>query len=221
MNSSDSEGSTSAASTGLASKDHLRQPMEIEPGCNEGMLDRAIHKTQDAYHHVQAKTKLELQTADQTLKQVKGASVAGIDLQLKKLKRFIGNKHEAAKHGFAVDNEYIHTGYRINHNSSSRAFKSIVSCHNETVNVWSHLCGSFFYVLVLAALYLVVAPMQMQTSLLLEMQYKLTFLNRTNCTQTMFVDQSDLSCFLAGKIRQFELNVESVQTASELAKLSN
>ena len=56
-----------------------------------------------------------------------------------KLKAFIGHIKKAPH--FIVDNEYIQRGYRINFNSKRRICKSLFMCHNETVNVWSHLIG--------------------------------------------------------------------------------
>eukprot|EP00347_Sterkiella_histriomuscorum_P020952 403335825 len=56
-----------------------------------------------------------------------------------KLKAFIGHIKKAPN--FIVDNEYIQRGYRINFNSKKRICKSLFMCHNETVNVWSHLIG--------------------------------------------------------------------------------
>ena len=43
------------------------------------------------------------------------------------------------------DNEYILTGYRVNYKDHSDAIKSIVQCHNETFNVWSHLIGALSF----------------------------------------------------------------------------
>jgi len=57
---------------------------------------------------------------------------------------FIGHKDEAPE--FLQDNEYIVTGYRINHSSFCVALKSLFTCHNESVNVWSHLIGSLVFI---------------------------------------------------------------------------
>jgi adiponectin receptor len=63
---------------------------------------------------------------------------------LQKLKgSFIGSQTEAAN--FMQDNEFIKQGYRIDHNSCWQASKSLCTCHNETVNVWSHLVGSIVF----------------------------------------------------------------------------
>lgn len=57
----------------------------------------------------------------------------------KQFKAFIGHVKKAPH--FLIDNEYIKRGYRINFNSKKRICKSLFMCHNETVNVWSHLIG--------------------------------------------------------------------------------
>lgn len=76
---------------------------------------------------------------------------------LKKAKRsFIGNQEDAASH--VVDNEFIRSGYRINHHSCCRSFKSLFTCHNETVNVWSHLLGAIFFLILLMGLIVWVVP---------------------------------------------------------------
>jgi predicted membrane channel-forming protein YqfA (hemolysin III family) len=56
---------------------------------------------------------------------------------------FIGDSTEAAN--FMQDNEFIKQGYRIDHNSCWQASKSLCTCHNETVNVWTHLAGALVF----------------------------------------------------------------------------
>ena len=43
-------------------------------------------------------------------------------------------------------NESIKTGYRLNCNTLSKAFKSLFILHNESVNIWTHLLGSLFFI---------------------------------------------------------------------------
>lgn len=52
----------------------------------------------------------------------------------------IGRYEEAPD--YLKDNEYIKTGYLLNINSVSKVFRSLFKCHNETMNVWSHLLGT-------------------------------------------------------------------------------
>ena len=57
---------------------------------------------------------------------------------------FIGEIAEAPLH--LVDNEFIRRGYRIGYTKSVKSiFKSLFELHNESVNVWSHLFGMFFF----------------------------------------------------------------------------
>jgi hypothetical protein len=56
------------------------------------------------------------------------------------------------------DNEYILTGYRINFNTIGKSLKSLFMLHNESVNVWSHLIGAFFFVFLILNTYLYLAP---------------------------------------------------------------
>jgi adiponectin receptor len=72
-----------------------------------------------------------------------------------KIKHYIGPVHEAPDH--TLDNEYILKGYRVNFETCCAVNKSICMCHNETVNVWSHLLGA------LTTLYFIVATVYMGT----------------------------------------------------------
>lgn len=47
---------------------------------------------------------------------------------------------------YLKDNEYIKHGYRINFNSARKVVKSLFMLHNESVNIWSHLLGSLFVI---------------------------------------------------------------------------
>ena len=40
------------------------------------------------------------------------------------------------------DNDYIKTGYRIDYEGAYEVSQTICKCHNETVNIWTHLIGS-------------------------------------------------------------------------------
>lgn len=66
------------------------------------------------------------------------------------LKEYIGSINEAPP--WERDNEFILTGYRINYNSWSSIFRSILEFHNETVNIWSHLLGALLFVALVAAM---------------------------------------------------------------------
>ncbi|KAJ0395681.1 hypothetical protein P43SY_002474 [Pythium insidiosum] len=80
-----------------------------------------------------------------------GSSKAGASGQqrLSKLHSF-ERLHEE---GFAylADNSYIHSGYRL-HYSVRECFLSLFELHNETLNVWTHMVGSFIFLALMAYL---------------------------------------------------------------------
>jgi hypothetical protein len=90
----------------------------------------------------------------------------------KKFKRFIGTKGEAEERGISIDNEYIVSGYRVNHNTCCRAIKSLGTCHNETINVWSHLAGCVFFLFMFVGLVFLVVPRQFAYSQILTENFK-------------------------------------------------
>ncbi|MCQ2815685.1 MAG: hemolysin III family protein [archaeon] len=61
--------------------------------------------------------------------------------------KVIGTINEAPK--FMIDNDYIKKGYRLNCDSLKKSIKSLFFLHNETINIWSHLLGAFFMIIVL------------------------------------------------------------------------
>ncbi len=69
---------------------------------------------------------------------------------------FIGGKNQAPE--YLQDNEFITTGYRIEHTSCCSATKSLFTCHNETVNVWSHLIGAVAFTALFIGLCITVIP---------------------------------------------------------------
>lgn len=56
------------------------------------------------------------------------------------------------------DNKYIKRGYRIGFNTNFKIFKSLFVVHNESVNVWSHICGVFLFLALVAYTLLNLAP---------------------------------------------------------------
>ncbi|RLN97422.1 hypothetical protein BBJ28_00013791 [Nothophytophthora sp. Chile5] len=52
--------------------------------------------------------------------------------------------------GFAylADNSYIRSGYRLNY-SARDCFLSLFELHNETLNVWTHIVGSFIFLMLM------------------------------------------------------------------------
>lgn len=43
---------------------------------------------------------------------------------------------------WAKDNENIKSGYRIDYEGTREVVGTLCKCHNETVNIWTHLIGS-------------------------------------------------------------------------------
>ena len=52
---------------------------------------------------------------------------------------YIGPREEANAH--EVYNEFIFNGYRINYTTWRQTLLSFFTCHNESVNVWTHSFG--------------------------------------------------------------------------------
>ena len=46
---------------------------------------------------------------------------------------------------FIRDNEYIRKGYRLKLHSWKQVVKSLFVFHNESMNVWTHLCGALLF----------------------------------------------------------------------------
>ncbi len=56
-------------------------------------------------------------------------------------------------HFWIRDNEYLHTGHRVNFDSFTVTFKSLFMRHNETLNIWIHLLGMIVFFFVLGGLF--------------------------------------------------------------------
>ena len=57
--------------------------------------------------------------------------------------------HRDCAPSFLRDNDFLLNGYRINHSSCRSASRSLFTCHNETVNVWTHLAGAIVMFMIL------------------------------------------------------------------------
>ncbi len=69
---------------------------------------------------------------------------------------FVGTWDQADP--YLRDNEYIRKGYRINFNSTKRILRSLFMCHNESTNIWSHLCGSIMFITLMIYIIVWVSP---------------------------------------------------------------
>ena len=56
---------------------------------------------------------------------------------------YIGDREKAPE--WILEGNLAETGFRINFNSTRRALSSAFMIHNESVNIWSHFCGSLFF----------------------------------------------------------------------------
>ena len=75
-----------------------------------------------------------------------------------RLKAYVGPIEQAEPH--QIDNKYILKGYRINHTTMRSLCKSLFTCHNEFVNVWSHICGVLVFLILLVIVCADVVPNQ-------------------------------------------------------------
>jgi len=57
----------------------------------------------------------------------------------------IGTIEEAEE--WLIDNHYILSGYRIGFSKIKHTIMSLFMIHNETTNIWSHLCGVIMFVI--------------------------------------------------------------------------
>jgi len=67
-----------------------------------------------------------------------------------KFQEFIGHLDHVP--AFLKDNEFIHTGYRINFHTPKKVLKSLFMVHNESVNIWSHLGGAILLIILCVVL---------------------------------------------------------------------
>lgn len=72
------------------------------------------------------------------------------------MKAYIGTIDNVPEH--QMDNRFILRGYRINHVTVRSLCRSLFTCHNEFVNVWSHIGGVFVFISLLITLCIVVLP---------------------------------------------------------------
>ena len=71
---------------------------------------------------------------------------------------YVGPVEEAED--FTVDNQFLLRGYRIRHATCMSIWKSLFTCHNEFINVWSHIIGVSIFLIILFVLCGEVLPTQ-------------------------------------------------------------
>jgi hypothetical protein len=69
---------------------------------------------------------------------------------------YVGHLDDAPK--FSRDNEFILRGYRVNFHTCETIAKSLCLCHNETVNVWTHLVGALFTMILIVIVGINIGP---------------------------------------------------------------
>jgi len=69
---------------------------------------------------------------------------------------YVGHVDDAP--GFSRDNEFILRGYRVNFHTCETIAKSLCLCHNETVNVWTHLVGALFTMVLIVIVGINIGP---------------------------------------------------------------
>ena len=92
-------------------------------------------------------------STDVSLDELKSVSVS---TKLNNGEPFVGKWEEAPE--YLRDNEYIRKGYRINFNSVKRVAKSLFMLHNESMNVWSHLCGVILFLFLITYVAIWIRP---------------------------------------------------------------
>ena len=102
-----------------------------------------------------AQLKTDIAERAQEIKKKIGEEIDGVKT---KMKAYIGSIEEAPEH--IIDNIYIRNGYRINHNTCRSLWKSLFTCHNEFVNVWSHIIGVLVFLTLLVIVCVQVIPNQ-------------------------------------------------------------
>ena len=50
---------------------------------------------------------------------------------------------------YEVDNDFLHSGWRLNHFKLKDCVSSILTFHNETLNIWTHLIGSIILIIIM------------------------------------------------------------------------
>ena len=59
---------------------------------------------------------------------------------------------------FIHDNEFILSGYRVGFYTTRKIFKSLFMIHNESVNIWSHICGVLMFIALIGYTIIYMAP---------------------------------------------------------------
>ena len=120
----------------------------------ESTAEKIQNKASETSEYVKnAKVKLAASAAGASdyTKEVLDKAQTVVTKQIEEVRKaFIGKKEDARPD--QLDNEFIEYGYRVDHDSCSAACASLFTCHNETVNVWSHFLGALLFLAFLIGL---------------------------------------------------------------------
>ena len=83
---------------------------------------------------------------------------------------------------FLRDNEYIRKGYRIRCNSCKSVLKTLFMSHNESLNIWSHLCGAILFLFLTTYIAIWVTPRFVFPSYQIIKNQLSCYLTAQNCT---------------------------------------
>lgn len=120
----------------------------------ESTAEKIQNKATETSEYVKnAKEKIAASAAEASdyTKEVLDMAQTAVSKQIEEVRKaFIGKKEDARPD--QLDNEFIENGYRVGHDSCYAAMGSLFTCHNETVNVWSHFCGALLFLAFLIGL---------------------------------------------------------------------
>lgn len=101
----------------------------------QSISSEVIETLEEAYEEV-------LECSQRALSDMKGASHKVMEEAQRVIEKLYYTFHELPDH--MKDNDFIITGYRAYY-SAKQCFSSIFRVHNETMNIWTHLLGSFLH----------------------------------------------------------------------------
>ncbi|CAI5737038.1 unnamed protein product [Peronospora destructor] len=105
------------------------------------------------HHHMLLRTQSEkrlqtLQTTTQTPMQFQSNQEVVMISNETAVKLHTFERLHAEGFAYLADNSYIRSGYRL-HYSARDCFLSLFELHNETLNVWTHIVGSFIFLMLM------------------------------------------------------------------------
>ena len=118
-------------------------------------------------HEEKEEEKVERKVEEETqqkLKKEKEKEKINNNLIDKETNIILGSFEQAPK--FLQSNEYIKNGYVINCKSFKTAFRCLFKLHNETINTWSHLLGSLFFIFLIFYTFFCITKFNIQLNII-------------------------------------------------------